>query len=152
MTDPVIFDSQTPRFGLPNLFMGQAQKELFVNEAHALVDALMHCAIEGEASDPPAVAADGENWLVAAPASGAWAGQEGRIACRQAGNWIFAAPRDGFRVLDRQRGQELFYASGWNIPAAPMEPSGGANVDAEARLAIAEVVAVLRVAGLIPAV
>lgn len=151
MTDPVIFDSQTPRFGLPNLFMGQAQKEIFVNEAHALVDALMHCTIEAETADPPAFPVDGDNWLIAAPATGAWAGEEGRIACRQAGNWIFVSPRDGLRVFDRQRGQELFFVAGWNVPAAPVNPTGGVNVDAEARAAIAEVVAVLRATGLIPA-
>jgi hypothetical protein len=147
MTDPILFDAASPRFGLPLLFAGQAQKEMFVNEAHALTDALLHCAIEGEASGPPATPADGTNWLVGASATGDWADQEGKIACRQGDNWLFVTPRDGMRVLDRSTGQERRYFGIWQAPDAPSEPSGGSIVDAEARGAILELVAALREAG-----
>lgn len=148
MSDPMLFDTASPRFGLPLLFAGQAQKEAFVNEAHALTDALLHCAIEGVASAPPPAPANGANWLVGEAASGAWAGQEGRIACRQAGNWLFVTPRDGMRVLDRTTGQERRFSGIWRAPTSPVEPSGGSTVDAEARGAILELIAALREAGI----
>lgn len=150
MSDPYLFDIASPRFGLPLLFAGQAQKEAFVNEALALADALLHCAIEGEAADPPLAPAEGENWLVAAAATGAWEGQEGRIACRQGGNWLFVTPVDGMRVLDRAAGQERRYFSGWHMATVPASPSGGTTIDTEARAAISGILATLRSAGILP--
>lgn len=150
MPDPIVFDSTSPRFALPLLFAGQAQKEAFVNEAHALTDALLHCAIEGEAAAPPTTPVDGANWLVAASPAGAWAGQTGKIACRQAGNWLFVTPRDGMILLNRTNGQQRRYYAGWLSPTVPSAPSGGSTVDAEARTAISALVAALRTAGIFP--
>ncbi len=152
MTDPVFLDSATPRFGLPLLFAGQAQKEFHVNEAHVLADSLLHCAIEGESASPPPSPMNGDCWLVAANAGGGWAGQSGKLACRQAGNWIFIAPRDGIRLYNRATGQEMRYANGWHAPARPAPPTGGTVVDAEARSAIVNLVAALAQAGILPAV
>lgn len=147
MTDPVSFPSATPRFALPLLFSGQAQKEFYVNEAHALADALLHAACEGETADPPATPAEGEAWLVGAGATDAWAGEDGKLAAWQAGNWLFAAPNDGMRLFDRATGQMLLYRGGWQRPAPPAAPSGGATIDAEARTAIADLVNALTAAG-----
>lgn len=147
MSDPMLFETATPRFGLPLLYAGQSQKEAFVNEAHALLDALMHCAVDGEMTEPPAEAEEGSCWLVGETATGAWAGQAGAIACRQSGNWLFHLPRDGMLVFDRATGQQLRYFGGWKIPEVPMEPTGGSFVDIEARAALAELIAALRVAG-----
>lgn len=150
MSDPFLFDTVSPRYGLPLLFAGQAQKEVFVNEAHALADALLHCAIEGEATAPPATPENGENWLVGTPATGAWAGQDGLLACRQADNWLFVAPRDGMRLLDRSLGQDRRYIGGWRIAEEALEPIGGSTVDAEARAAILQLIAALKAAGIYP--
>lgn len=133
------------------MLAGQAQKEAFVNEAHALADALLHCAIEGEASAPPATPAEGENWLVGPSPTGAWQGQAGAIACRQGGNWLFVTPRDGMRLLDRSTGQDRRYRAGWQAPTVPSEPTGGTTVDAEARAALVALVGRLREAGVFPA-
>mgnify|MGYP005852816935 CR=1 FL=1 len=142
MPDPITYATATPRFGLPLLFAGQAQKEFYVNEAHALADALLHAACEGEAAAPPAEPAEGEAWLVATGASGDWEGEDGKL-----GTWLFVQPNDGMRLFDRAAGQVLLYRGGWQRPAAPAEPDGGATVDAEARAAIAGLVAALVQAG-----
>ena len=149
MSDPIVFTSASPRFGLPLLFAGQAQKEVFVNEAHALTDALLHAAIEAEADAPPASPAAGECWLVGDTPTGAWADHAGELASYQPGGWIFAAPRDGLRVLDRSSGQDIRYRGGWQRPATPAAPTGGTTVDAEARAAIAGLVAALVDGGLL---
>ncbi len=149
MPDPIAFTSASARYGLPLLFAGQAQKEFFVNQAHALTDALLHPAIEGEANDPPAAPDEGESWLVGAAPSGAWAERAGCLACFQAGAWVFAEPRDGLRVLDRASGQDIRYHAGWQRPIAPETPAGGATVDTEARTAITALVAALIAAGIL---
>jgi hypothetical protein len=147
MSDPVTFTSVTPRHALPLLFAGQAQKELTVNEAHALADALLHPAIEGEAANPPATPEEGECWLVGTGATGDWAGEDGNLACREAGNWLFVTPRDGITVLDRSSGQQIRFLGGWQRAEAPAKPTGGLLADAQARAAITELIEALRVAG-----
>ncbi|MBW8785985.1 MAG: DUF2793 domain-containing protein [Novosphingobium sp.] len=150
MTDPITFSGTSPRFALPMLFAAQAQKEVFVNEGFALIDALMHAAFEGESNMPPSSPADGQCWLTGTAPTGEWAGQSGKLACRSAGNWLFVTPRDGMRLLDRSTGQEHRYSGGWLAPAAPAAPSGGATIDSEARSAIGAIVAALREAGIFP--
>lgn len=147
MTDPISFTTSTPRYALPLLFSGQAQKEFYVNEAHSLTDALLHAACEGEAADPPVTAVEGEAWLVAGSATGEWAGQDGKLASRQSGNWLFVTPGDGMRLFDKATGQILLYRGGWQRAASPALASGGTVVDAEARTAIADLVTALRQAG-----
>lgn len=148
MTNPISYASATPRFALPFLFTGQAQKESFVNEAFALADMLLHPAIEGEAQIPPTAPLAGECWLVGNSPTGEWAGQAGSLAAFQDGTWLFAAPRNGMSVLDLSTGHTIRYADGWQVPAAVSAASGGAVVDTQARGAIAQIIAALTTAGI----
>lgn len=150
MSDPVTFESTSPRFALPLLYSGQAQKEVFVNESFALTDAMLHCSIEAETDTPPGAPENGQNWLVASGATGDWAGQDQALACRQAGNWIFVQPRDGMRVFDISSGQEWLFFGSWTKASAPMEPLGGTTVDDQARTAISDIIAALRALGIFP--
>jgi hypothetical protein len=149
MPDPITFTSASARYGLPLLFAGQAQKEFFVNQAHALTDALLHPAIEGEADDPPAAPEEGEGWLVGAAPTGAWAERAGCLASFQTGAWVFAEPRDGLRALDRATGQDIRSRGGWQRAVTPAAPTGGATVDSEARAAIAALIAALISGGIL---
>jgi hypothetical protein len=150
MPDTLSFDSQTARMALPLLFAGQAQKEVFHNEALARIDGLLHACVRGEKSEPPADAADGECWLVGSEASGAWTGQESSLAMRQAGQWLFAAPAAGMRVFDASMQQFAVFSAAWQKPAAVEEPRGGLYVDSEARAAIGALISALRAAGIFP--
>ena len=86
MSDPFSFTATTPRMGLPNLYAAQSQKEFTVNEAFALIDALLHPVVKGMADNPPASPTEGECWIVGSQPTDAWFGNAGRIACRQSGN------------------------------------------------------------------
>lgn len=150
MPDPISFGSTTSRYGLPLLFAAQAQKEFYVNEAHAIVDCLLHPVVEGEANDPPASPADGEAWLVGNTPTGDWTGHEGELACVEAGAWLFIAPRNGLRIHDLGSGQSRLFLGGWQLAANVSTPTGGGVIDAEARAAIDGLIAALVANGTLP--
>jgi hypothetical protein len=160
----------SPRWALPLLFAGQAQKEIFHNEALMLVDALLHGAVESiDVAEPPADPADGQCWIIAAGASGAWSGQAGLIACWTEGGWRYVAPRAGLAVHVADRGHAFFHDGiEWRAGAirddglyqndekivGARQPAianigGGAVIDAEARSTIAAILTALRTHGLI---
>lgn len=148
MSDP-LFDSVSARFALPFLFAGQAQKEGHVNESLARIDAALHPAIEGELAAPPASPGEGQSWLVGASPGGAWTGHAGQLASYAGGNWLFIAPRDGLRVLNRATGQDIRFHSTWKVANRPAAPSGGSTIDSEARAALTALIAALTTAGIL---
>ncbi len=98
-----------------------------------------------------AVMVEGECWLIGEAPSDAWADHAGQLACWSSGDWLFAPPRSGMRLLNLSTGQLGLYRGGaWSFAAAPTAPSGGTTVDAEARAAIAELIAALADSGIIP--
>ncbi len=161
----------TPRFALPLLHAGQAQKEMFHNEAIVAIDALLHSTVQGVGIDsPPAAPEPGNAWIVGAAPTGDWAGHAGEIASWTEGGWRFAAPRAGMEVWAESLAQPVRYhaASGWRvgvIAASRIEiggvqvlgaqaeavamPAGGAIVDEQARNAIAAILDALQAHGLI---
>ena len=146
-----LYDTRTPRHDPPLLFAGQTQKERFINELAARVDALLHVAIEAELATPPSAPTDGQAWLVAPSPSGDWTGQAGLIAARTAGNWLFFAPIAGMTLLNKATGQQLRFVTAWQSPAKPTLPAGGSTIDTEARSTISAIVAAMVVAGIVPA-
>lgn len=98
--------NETPRAGLPLLAAAQAQKHVTHNEALLALDALSGLTLlDRDLAAPPSVPADGDTYLVASPATNAWAGKEGLIAYAFSGGWRFYAPFEGViaRVADENR-------------------------------------------------
>jgi hypothetical protein len=150
MPQTINFASATPRLSLPQLFVGQTQKEFIVNEGLARIDALLQASIEGSAATPPPMPDEGETWLVAATATDNWVGHEDKLASFQSGNWVIVEPRDGFFVYDRSAGQWILYNSGWQKCVSIAPPAAGSNIDIEARQVINELIQALNTAGILP--
>lgn len=161
--------STTSRFALPLIAAGQAQKETYHNEALAAIDAAIHACVEAAAvTDPPTEPIEGESWLVAGGAIGDWAGQDDSLATWTGGGWRFTAPVPGMTAWNKAAGHWLHWSSvdwvvGWPVaalliagsqvvgerqPGVP-SPSGGTNIDAEARAAIDLLIVTLKTHGLI---
>ena len=149
MTLPIAFASTTPRLALPLLYVGQTQKEVTVNESILSADFLIDSAIEGVASSPPTSPVVGSMWLIGPAPSGVFAGRTDNLAGWSEGGWRFFVPRDGMRVFDLSQSAFRLYRHGWTVPAAPLEPTGGAIVDAQVRLALASLIEALKTAGIL---
>lgn len=162
--------TSTPRFALPFLEPGQAQKEVFHNEALQTIDVIAGAAVEEPPrASPPPTPAVGNCYIVAASATDAWVGQAGKLAAFTSGGWRFIAPVEGLSVHVRSAAVDALYRGGaWEIgelrgsrllvdgqqvvagrTAAIANPAGGTVTDAEARSAITLILAALRQHGLI---
>jgi hypothetical protein len=160
----------SPRFALPYIVPGQAQKEQYHNEAVLLADLLLHACVEGGPDPtPPGDPEPGQAWLVASPAAGAWNGRDHCIAGWTESGWRFVAPVAGMSVWKKDAGLWAHWTgSSWSsgeVPAARLvvggqqvvgerqpavpSPSGGTTIDAEARSALNAVIVALRSHGLI---
>ena len=159
----------SPRFDLPFIVPGQAQKELFHNEALLRVDAALHSAAEtAPLAAPPANPLPGQSWIVAPTASDEWSGNDNRLANWTESGWRFVDPVEGMVVWNKADRLPLRWSGGaWSggevdcsavriggvqvvgsrQPAVP-SPSGGTVIDAEARAALAAVIATLMSHGL----
>ncbi len=86
----------SPRFGLPLLQAGQAQKEIYHNEAVTAIEALVQPVAESLGdTTPPSSPTAGQSWIVGASPSGAWSGRADAVASWTEGGWRFTAPGDG---------------------------------------------------------
>ena len=119
----------TPRLELPLVQPAQAQKHVTVNEALARLDALAMLVLEARGTlTPPASPSEGQGWALGGAPTGAWAGQGGRIAIRQAGGWIFATPRQGWRAwINDEGGQAVFDGASWRGGVLALAPSGAGS-------------------------
>lgn len=156
------------RFAFPLLLPGQAQKELFHNEALATIDGALHPSVQGIASAPPGGPAPGESWVVGSASTGEWAGREQEIATWTSGGWRFVRPVPGMTAWDAGAGiWRRWTGASWSDGELPVtairigglqvlgarrpgvpNPAGGAIVDAEARAAIDALIATLKSHGL----
>lgn len=107
--------SETTKLRLPLLAAAQAQKHVTHNEALQRLDALLHLEVlDRHLSAPPAGPADGDRYIVAGGATGAWAGEDGHVAAWQDGAWRFFEPQTGWRAYVRDEAALYVKAeSGW---------------------------------------
>ncbi|MCC5963610.1 MAG: DUF2793 domain-containing protein [Rhodobacteraceae bacterium] len=127
----------TTHLGLPYLMAAQAQKHVTHNEALRLLDGLVQLSVlDRNRTSPPASPSDGDRHLVAAGATGLWAGWDLNVAFRVDGAWLRLVPRPGWRVWVADEGVLLVYdGSTWagTTPSALQELTRiglGATADA----------------------
>lgn len=117
----------TPRLTLPYIQPAQAQKHVTHNEAIRALDLLVQMSFLDDAlTSPPAAPAIGDCYIIAAGATGAWAGHDGEVAAYLDGQWQFTPPRTGWRGVVLSTGAFVIYnGSAW----APLSLSTLQNAD-----------------------
>src|SRR5688500_5498500 len=92
-----IMTDLTANLGLPVIAAAQAQKHVTHNEALRHLDTLVQLVVlDRHLAAPPGSPDEGERWIVAASATGAWAGHADDIAAWQDGAWQFTPPKVGW--------------------------------------------------------
>lgn len=112
----------TPKLQMPELAVGQAGKELTHNQALAVLDQLAQAVVvDKDLTAPPGSPANGSMYIVAAGATGAWAGQAGKLAywLTTVAAWTFITPADGWSVWVTDEAKRYALISGsWSVDSA----------------------------------
>jgi len=118
--------AETGRFGLPLLEAAQAQKHVTMNEALARADALAAARAEAVgATVPPGSPAEGDLYALGASATGAWTGQDGRLALWLNGGWDYTDPFAGQALWDAATGAVMRYdGTAWREGPVAMSAGG----------------------------
>ncbi len=92
----------------------QAQKEVTVNTAISVIDAVLNTGvIDRETATPPASPAEGDIYIVGASATGDWAGHDDELAYYNSG-WKFISPNEGMTIWVNDEDKHYTYdGSGW---------------------------------------
>lgn len=127
---------------LPLIQPAQAQKHVTHNEALRLLDLMVQLSVKARAlTAPPVGPVLGDRYIVPVGASGAWAGQAGKIALFETGVWQFFTPLAGWQAyVVAEAAMATFTGSVW-LTAADVPPSFSqlgvsATPDATNRLAV----------------
>ncbi|MBA3909837.1 MAG: hypothetical protein C0524_08080 [Rhodobacter sp.] len=143
----------TTILSLPLILPAQAQKHVTHNEALVQLDLIVQLAVINRTlTTAPALAVVGDRHIVAAGATGVWAGQSGRIALLSETGWQFTQPLPGWRAHVLSEGQTaVFDGLAWETPAdGPLSVTQlgvSATPDATNRLSVASPATLLNHAG-----
>ncbi len=118
--------SETPLIGLPLIEASQAQKHVTHNEALVLLDAVAQLRLASQdLGVPPTDAAEGDAYHLPVGAANEWEGQDGRLAIRSNGGWVFATPRRGWRcALGDGMTPAVFDGQSWVEGITALSPNG----------------------------
>lgn len=130
--------TDTPR-GAPELVAAQAVPEQTVNEQvrHTEAGSGHFLVADNDLTAPPGTCADGASYIIAATATGAWAGKENYVATAMGANaasgWTYHAPKEGYTAyIQDENARHLCDGTAWAL-----DTTGGTTyTDAQARAAV----------------
>ena len=109
----------TPRIDLPTMADGEGSGYVTFNQLAQILDALLNVVVQsGTTADPPGAPSEGQCWYVPIGGTGAWVGQDKKIAQWYAGAWAFHSLPVGTYVWVTDTASRMYVdASGDLAPA-----------------------------------
>lgn len=102
---------KTNNLGLNLLIQSQAQKEVTINEALVIIDALLNTGVKSKSlSTPPETPTNGDLYIVGASPNDDWLDKENQVAWYD-GAWRFIIPKEGLTLWVSDN-QSLFTFNG----------------------------------------
>ena len=99
---------ETPNLALPYIVAAQAQKHVTHNEAIRALDAVVQIgALDRDLAAPPGSPANGDRYIVAPSASGAWLGKVGQYRGVPGRSLVLLCSTRGLDLLGGRRGSTL---------------------------------------------
>jgi hypothetical protein len=139
--------SESTHLKLPFIEAAQVQKHVTHNEAIRRLDAIVQLSVsDRDLTAPPVSSIDGDRYIVATGATGAWAGQDFNVAAWLDGAREFFAPQEGWLAWPRDEDKLLIWnGTAWVDLLEAVDLAGGgitelglngASADATNRLAV----------------
>lgn len=115
----------TTHLGITLLETAQAQKEITINEAFARIDAILNTGIiDKDLAAPPVTPLAGDSYIIAANATGAWAGKATQIAYFDQ-IWRFIVPNRGLLLwVNDENVHYIYNGSVWQMIVISSSGSG----------------------------
>ena len=125
----------TTQLALTHLVEGQGSAGLTINDAVNKLDAVIQLSVKDrDLTAPPGSPTEGDRYIPAATATGAWVGHENKIMVYLSG-WIALTPKEGWTAwLDDENRRVLYDGSAWvvrttsSITASATQTQAGGTV------------------------
>jgi hypothetical protein len=121
----------TTHLGITLVEQSQAQKEVTVNQAFTLIDAVLNTGAKSRTtSTPPGSPSTGDVYIVGSSPTGAWSSQAGNIAYYNQ-SWNFITPLEGAELWVHDESSIYMYnGSSWIMVGRPINQTPVALTDA----------------------
>lgn len=87
---------------------------VLASNMHSGAGTLRHIVENMTRTTAPGVVADGVKYIVAAGATGAWAGHDAKLAIGENGAWVIYTPAEGWKIYDKNTDTDYLYSgSAW---------------------------------------
>ena len=146
-------DDTSTILSLPYIMPSQAQKHITHNEAIKVLDVLTQMSVTTRnLTTPPATPATGESHIVAAGATGVWAGKAGQVTVFYGNGWEYYAPLEGWQAyVTSEAAMAIYDGTAWvtqaDSPAEFSQLGVSTTPDDTNRLAVSSPAVLLTHAG-----